>query len=685
MLVVSWILPVPARAAGKAAAKITYDDHVMPILREKCFGCHNQDRKSGGLRLNTYANVMMGSASGEVVKPGDADGSVLLKVISHQQEPYMPPKSDMLPKASIDVIHAWIAAGALENSGSKAKMAAAGPKMEMSLSSVLKGKPDGPPPMPGLLSLEPVVAATPKGNAVTALAASPWAPLAAVAGERQVALYNTDTLDYLGVLPFPEGMPRVLHFSRNGGLLLAGGGIGGKSGRVVVWDVKSGKRVFEGGEEYDSVLAADISPDQSEIALGGPSKVVRVYSTRDGKLLHEIKKHTDWIYSLEYSPDGVLLASGDRSGGLYVWEAHTAREYFTLRGHTAGITSVSWRPDSNVLASGSEDGSVRLWEMENGNQIKTWGAHGGVESIQYARDGRIATCGRDHTVRVWNQNGGQERVFEAFGDVAMRVAFAHDGARVLGGDWTGDIRVWIGADGKRLGNLLANPPTLAGQLENAGKQLAALKAESERLTGIAAASEKAAAAAAADLAAVQKSADDLAAAARARAAEVEKAKEAVKQNAAALQAAQEKVHAQDILAKAYAEADLKVAGMASREKDHKELATAAARSRQLIAHVNGELVAAQKSVTDLTAAGKQAREHVPAAEKAAQQAAAQAAAAQKTIPAKATPSKKAAEKAAADRDAASRATAAWRAQVDRWTKALAQARQPAPPDAKAKK
>lgn len=672
-LVVGWHVPASAQAAGPA--KITYDDHVMPILRENCFACHNQDRKSGGLRLNTYANVMMGSASGEIIKPGDVDGSVIYKVITHKQEPFMPPKSAPIATEKIEVIKQWIAGGALQNSGSKAKIAS-GPKMDFSLASVTKGKPAGPPPMPGVLSLEPIVV-TPKANAITALATSPWAPLAAVAGERQISLYNTDTLDFLGVLPFPEGVAHVLRFSRNGGLLLAGGGIGGKSGRVVVWDVRTGKRLFEVGEEYDCVLAADISADQSEIALGGPSKVVRVYSTRDGKLLHEIKKHTDWIESLEYSPDGVLLASGDRSGGLYVWEAHTAREYFTLRGHTAAITGVSWRIDGNVLASCSEDGSIRLWEMENGNQVKSWGAHGGVESVQYSLEGKIVTCGRDHTVRVWNQNGGQERVFEPLGDVAMRVAFAHDSARVLGGDWNGEIRVWALKDGKRLGNLAANPPTLAQRLEDAGKQLAALKAESDRLSAVAAASEKAAAAAAADLAAVQKKAADLAGIARAKAAEIDKAKEAVKQNATALQSAQAKVQAQDVLAKAFAEAALKVNAIASREREHKELADAAARSRQLLAQVNAELASAQKSVTDLTNAGKAAREHVPAAEKAAQQAAAEAAAANKLVALRTPSANAAAGKAAADRSAADRARQAWQAQVDRWTRALAQARQPA--------
>src|SRR5260370_3225641 len=88
--------------------------------------------------------------------------------------------------------------------------------------------------MPSMrLSLEPVVH-TSHGNAVTALASSPWAPLMAVAGQRQVLLYHSDTLELLGVLPFPEGVPYVLKFSRNGSPLLAGGRPGAQARRAGV-------------------------------------------------------------------------------------------------------------------------------------------------------------------------------------------------------------------------------------------------------------------------------------------------------------------------------------------------------------------------------------------------------------------------------------------------------------------
>ena len=86
------------------------------------------------------------------------------------------------------------------------------------------------------------------------------------------------------MLPFPEGECTNIRFSRSAKLLLAGGGVAAKSGRVVIWDVASAQRVMELGDEYDEVLAADISADQRLVALGGAAKVVRLLQTVDGSV-----------------------------------------------------------------------------------------------------------------------------------------------------------------------------------------------------------------------------------------------------------------------------------------------------------------------------------------------------------------------------------------------------------------
>jgi WD40 repeat protein len=477
---------------AKPAEKVNFQDHVLPIFRAKCGTCHSAGQAKGGLVLESFSAAIQGGASGAVVEPGDLDASRLWALVTHKEQPAMPPKEPKLPDETLAVIQKWIEQGALENKDSQPKIKKKA-QFTLSATSASAGKPDGPPPMPENLSTEPVVV-TPRGNAVTALATSPWAPLAAVAGHRQVLLYNLEDQTLAGVLPFPEGTIHVLRFSRNGTLLLAGGGRGGQSGRVIVFDVRTGSRVFEIGAEADVVLAADISPDHSQIALGGPKKMVRVYSTADGEQMAEMKKHTDWITAVEFSPDGVLLATGDRSNGLVVWEAYTGREYFVLNGHGSAVTGVSWRVDSNVLASTSEDTTIRLWEMNNGTQIKSWGAHGGGSAaVWFLRDGRLVSTGRDRVSKLWDQNGKQLLAFPALGDLGLKAAYAETNNLALIGDWSGAVRVFDGQSGADQGTLPTNPAPLAARLDTAKKAAEAAQAAAGQSAANAAALQKAAA------------------------------------------------------------------------------------------------------------------------------------------------------------------------------------------------
>ena len=468
--------------------KITFDQHILPIFREKCGACHNANDKKGDLILDNYGLAMQGGASGEVVgTDGDASLSVLYLVVSHQTEPKMPPQQPKLPDEQLTLIRKWIEGGALENSGSKTK-----PKKNMAVAKVeiSNQRPAGPPPMPVNLPIDPLLVAS-RGNGVTALAVNPWSPVAAVAGHKQIFLYNTVSLELEGVLPYPEGVAHILKFSRDGLWLMAGGGRGSHSGKVVLWDVKTGKRIAEVGSEYDVVLAADISPDHTQVALGGPKKIVRVYDTSTGELLYEKNKHTDWITALEFSPDGVLLATADRGNGLVVWEAFTGREFYFLTGHTGPITDVSWAPDSNILASSSEDTTIRLWEMQNGNQVKNWGAHGGgVSAVEFTRDNRIASTGRDNTAKLWDINGAAIRAFPGLGDLGMEVAFDTDADRIFAGDLTGVVHVWNAKDAAVIGQLSTNPPSLAKRIEATGVAFAASEAAANQAIAAVAALNK---------------------------------------------------------------------------------------------------------------------------------------------------------------------------------------------------
>ena len=453
-----WIaIVLLAPAWAQTGRRPNYDDDLRPLFARRCFACHNASEMRSGLNLESYAGVLKGGSSGDVAIAGRAASSMLFKVVNRDEGvPQMPLGQAKLPDNEIALIRDWIQFGLLENASSVPK-GPVGPSTEYRPSDL--NKPSGAPAMPGIL---PAVTAKDPARAhpVTALAASPWAPLAAVAGHEKIYLYDLEKRAPAGEIAFPEGVPYVLRFSRNGDLLLAAGGKPVQSGKVVLFDVRTGKRVAIVGEERDLVLAADISPDGKLIALGGPGKVVRVYTAADGKLTYEIKKHTDWITALEFSPDGTRLATGDRTGGIFLWEAATGGTVGTLAEHKDAITSLSWRGDSQLLASASEDGNLIVWNVSDGFPMSTiskphtpkaapgqYGViPGGVLSAQFTGDGRIVSVGRDSVIRIWGADGKPRGNASPPNDALLtKVAASADGKLVLAGDYQGKVIVWDGA------------------------------------------------------------------------------------------------------------------------------------------------------------------------------------------------------------------------------------------------
>src|SRR5207249_3699592 len=83
--------------AADAPPKVTYQEHAGPIFRARCGSCHNADKQKGGLSLETYGGAMQGGGSGAVIAPGDPDSSTLWMLVTHAEEPHMPPNQPKLP------------------------------------------------------------------------------------------------------------------------------------------------------------------------------------------------------------------------------------------------------------------------------------------------------------------------------------------------------------------------------------------------------------------------------------------------------------------------------------------------------------------------------------------------------------------------------------------------------------
>src|SRR5690606_4908218 len=120
-----------------------------------CTTCHSESGKESDLAVDSYAGVLAGGSGGEVVAEGNLSGSRLYALISHAEQPFMPPDEDAIPQAQIDLVKTWIEQGMPENSGSKIKRSNNAAAAMLSTTSL--GKPEGPPPMPEKLIREPVI------------------------------------------------------------------------------------------------------------------------------------------------------------------------------------------------------------------------------------------------------------------------------------------------------------------------------------------------------------------------------------------------------------------------------------------------------------------------------------------------------------------------------------------------
>jgi uncharacterized membrane protein len=141
-------MPSPLRSLlGVSAGKVDigvdpasfYAIRVHPIFADKCLFCHSADKHKGGLRLDSYQDVMRGGKAGKAIQPGDIHKSDLFRRITlpPDNKDFMPAEGKpALTADEIKILELWIGAGAPVQVNQKA--------------------------LAGLLALRPVVGPQPK-------------------------------------------------------------------------------------------------------------------------------------------------------------------------------------------------------------------------------------------------------------------------------------------------------------------------------------------------------------------------------------------------------------------------------------------------------------------------------------------------------------------------------------------
>lgn len=91
---------------------VSFASNIVPILETYCVKCHGLERVREGLNMTTYDNLMAGSFNGPVVVPGNADESLLVKLVANNE---MPDRGPKVPPEELQTIIDWVNQGALNN------------------------------------------------------------------------------------------------------------------------------------------------------------------------------------------------------------------------------------------------------------------------------------------------------------------------------------------------------------------------------------------------------------------------------------------------------------------------------------------------------------------------------------------------------------------------------------------
>jgi mono/diheme cytochrome c family protein len=98
-----------ATPPGSAEARF-FEEHVRPVLVERCVACHGPDKQKAGLRLDSLVAMLRGGDSGAAITPGDPDASNLVMAIRH--DGWEMPPDGRLADPQIAALAEWVRRGA---------------------------------------------------------------------------------------------------------------------------------------------------------------------------------------------------------------------------------------------------------------------------------------------------------------------------------------------------------------------------------------------------------------------------------------------------------------------------------------------------------------------------------------------------------------------------------------------
>jgi len=406
-----WAPRLPAQSAKVPS----YAKDVRPFLVRYCVECHNARSLKAGLNLETYKALKEGSDNGMVMVPGKPDESLLVILTEGKKKPHMPPKkAARQPRpAEVAVLRAWVAGGAIDDSGAVKVVL---PAIE---------------PRSGAAAPVRALAYYPDGTAIIAGQGSKVAVIDSRTGKRDAKL-AVALVDDITALAISDPFRVAVGFGKPG----VSGTINSSLTRKSGWSLPIA--------HADIILDLAFSPDGTVLASCGYDMRVKLWDAPTGKLLHTLKDHSDSVYGVSFSRDSKLLATAAADRTVKVWDVASGRLLYTLSEATDWMYAVAWHPAAEQLAGGGVDRSIRIWRTgaEKGRIGKSVFAHeGAITRLIYSRDGKLLfSLGEDRLVKAWDAARMVERkVYDPQPALPLAMALRPDGKQLALGRFDGVV------------------------------------------------------------------------------------------------------------------------------------------------------------------------------------------------------------------------------------------------------
>ncbi len=210
---------------------------------------------------------------------------------------------------------------------------------------------------------------------------------------------------------------------------------------AVIYDVESGRVVFEPDGHAERVRAVAFSPDGRWFASGS-RETLKVWDLREKKLAATLIDYDPITPWLRFSTDGKWLAAAGIGDALVMWNTATWERKFD--GHIHIIRDFALSPGGKSLTTIAGNDPIRTWETATTKQLQLTIEPGSyTNNVIYSKDGKQIISAHRNTLQVWDRFSGELIRTIEFGDGSFvdGLALSQNG-ELLAGPVDSTVRLW---------------------------------------------------------------------------------------------------------------------------------------------------------------------------------------------------------------------------------------------------